>query len=280
MNRLQKKCLIAVAGTHLLAVVALLCSGFIRPSPQPGAKEPLEYIPSKAIDTLLNSGVRNPQPPPPTPIVQPQQQPQPEPPTPRPPVKVVEPTPALERIQPNDLKPVDPTEAKPPKHEVKVDLTKKITRTPVKETDNSADEAEKQAQEQKKLRDQRNKVLRSAINNLKNNFSSATEVNMPGESSASYAYYGAIVVSVYHHAWVAPEHMATDSAVVSFSVTISKDGHVIACHIESPSGDPNVDNAVQHMLDRVPFIHEFPEDTTDRERTYHIDFNATRTNIQ
>ena len=27
MNRLQKKCLIAAAGTHLLVVVAVLCSG-------------------------------------------------------------------------------------------------------------------------------------------------------------------------------------------------------------------------------------------------------------
>jgi TonB family protein len=74
--------------------------------------------------------------------------------------------------------------------------------------------------------------------------------------------------------------MAEESAVVSFSVTISRDGSVVSSRITSPSGDASVDNAVQRMLDRVSFVHEFPEDTTDRERTYHIDFNATRTSIQ
>ena len=35
MTRLPKKCLIAAAGTHLLVVVTIFCSGFIRPTPKP-----------------------------------------------------------------------------------------------------------------------------------------------------------------------------------------------------------------------------------------------------
>jgi TonB family protein len=87
-------------------------------------------------------------------------------------------------------------------------------------------------------------------------------------------------VSVYHQAWIAPENMASESAVVSFAVTIARDGSVISSHVTQSSGESNVDRAVQRMLDRVSFIHEFPEDTKDRERTYTINFNATRTSIQ
>ena len=49
MNRLQKKCLIAVAGTHLLLVVALLCSGFIRPKPKVDDSLVLDVIDRKSV---------------------------------------------------------------------------------------------------------------------------------------------------------------------------------------------------------------------------------------
>ena len=73
--------------------------------------------------------------------------------------------------------------------------------------------------------------------------------------------------------------MASAEAVIRFSVTISRDGNVISSHIVNSSGDASVDNAVQRMLDRVSFIGEFPDDSKDRQRTYNIDFNATRTSM-
>ena len=84
MTRLQKKCLIAVTGTHLLLVVALLCSGFIRPRPKVDDSQVLEVIPKNLIDAALNSGVRGAQPPPPA--IKP---PEPQPPTPEPPKPLV-----------------------------------------------------------------------------------------------------------------------------------------------------------------------------------------------
>src|ERR1700693_1803273 len=97
MTRLQKKCLIAVAGTHLLVIVAVLCSGFIRPTPTPDTSQILDVIPANLVDAALNSGAkRAPTPPPapmapptppapaPTPVVQPPPPPTPPAPTPKP----------------------------------------------------------------------------------------------------------------------------------------------------------------------------------------------------
>ena len=79
MTRLQKKCLIAAAGTHLLVVVVVLCSGFIASKPKQDDTQVLDVIPANLIDAAFNSGVKNPPTPPPTPITKP-----PEPPTPIP----------------------------------------------------------------------------------------------------------------------------------------------------------------------------------------------------
>jgi TonB family protein len=291
MTRLQRKCLIAVIGTHLLLVVALLCSGFVRPKPRPENMQLLDVIPSKAIDALFTSGVHDAQPPPPAPPVPTPQPPQPTPPPPTPavaqvePVKPPEPQPAQEQPQPEDNKPADVPLPKPPKkpHVVEPVLVK-VTRPTVKQVDHSAEEAEraeKEAQKEAKRRQaERARAFADAATSIQHNASESTEVKMPGENNQSYASFGSIVVSVYHHHWIAPDNMAGESAVVSFTVTIARDGTVTSSHITSASGDSSVDRAVQRMLDRVTIIHPFPDDTTDRERTYQIDFNATRTSIQ
>jgi len=278
MTRLQKKCLIAVAGTHLMLVVVLLCSGFFRPTPKPDDSQVLDVIPSTAIDKLFSSGARNAVPPPPTPIVKPQE-PTPTPPTPTLP-KPIEPVKQVEPVRPPDDSKSDEPTPKPLKHEVKVDLTPAV-RKKTTETDNSQAEADAKAERAaRKAQQARARALENAARSIKANTSEAMTVNAPGDSSASYANFGTIVVSVYHHAWVSPENMTSDTALVSFSVTIARDGTVISSHITSSSGDANIDNAVQRMLDRVSFIHAFPDDTTEQERIYHIDFNATKNSIQ
>lgn len=289
MTRLQKKCLVAVAGAHLLAVVVVFCSGFFKPTPPQDDTPVLTLIPPTVSDQP-NTGVPEPRQPPPTPQPPPPQ-PQPEPPKqveqPKPvePVKQVDPIQPPEKIQPEAEIPVP--KPKPPKHEVKVDLTpavrKKTTETPKNDDEAKKEEqrellAERKAQQQ--AQQARVRALENVAHAIKQNSSAAMTVEVQGNSNASRANYGSVVISRYYHAWVAPENMANDSAVVTFSVTIARDGNVISSHITSPSGDANVDNAVRRMLDRVNFIDAFPDDTTDRERTYHIDFNATRTSIQ
>ena len=285
MNRLQKKCLIATAGLHLLLVLVLLFgSAFFTSHSKPDETQVLSVIPANLIDAAFNSGVKNaqpapPAPPTPKPIVTP-------PPTPEPPKLPVTPPTFVEKVKeiftpepvkspPDDSMPVEkPTKPKP--HKIEVDL-KKVVHKVVKNTDNS--DAEADAKEQKWLRDQQARAFRKALSSIKESSSTATEINMPGNSSAAYANYGAAVVSVYHHAWMPPDNMASAEAVIRFSVTISRDGNVISSHIVNSSGDASVDNAVQRMLDRVSFIGEFPDDSKDRQRTYNIDFNATRTSM-
>ncbi len=139
MNRLQKKCLIAVAGTHLLLVVLLLCSGFIRPQPKADDSQLLTVIPANIIAAALSSGVRNAQPPPPQPIVKPETQPQPQPEPPKPEVKHSEPVKPVEPVKPPDTKSLEPVEPKPKPqpHKIEVNLKPVVRKTTP--ADNSAD---------------------------------------------------------------------------------------------------------------------------------------------
>ena len=279
MNRLQKKCLVAAAGTHLLIVVAVLCSGFITSKPKVDDSQVLDVIPAQLIDALANSGVKGAKPPPPAPPVKPPepQQPQPEP--PKQPVKIVEPPTPPEKIQPEDEKPVVKPEIEKPKpkeHVIKPDLTV-VKRDKPKVVDNSAAEAKKAAEEAakeaKRLADARAKAFQRAARSIKDNASSATTVEMRGESSVSYANYALAVKSIYDRAWTSPENITKDDAVTEATVTISRDGQVISSRITRRSGDASLDASVQRALDRVSFVAPFPDGATDSERTFTIFFN-------
>src|SRR5579863_8754439 len=126
MTRLQKKCLIAVAGTHLLLVVVLFCSGFISARrEQADDSTVLTILPDEPSDVNQSTGVREPTPPPPAPPVVQPPTPTPTPPPsttepPKPiqptePPKPVEPVTPPDKLPPDDLKPVEHTEPKKPK---------------------------------------------------------------------------------------------------------------------------------------------------------------------
>jgi len=276
MNRLQKKCLIATAGSHFLLIVILLVGpGFFTAKPKPDDTQVLDVIPANLIDAAFMSGVKNATPPPPTPpVIQPPEptppppppQQQPKPPEPKPePVKPPEPEPPLEKISP-EAKP------KPKTHEVKPDLTRKVVRkVPVENNDNT--EAENEAKEQKRLRDQHAKALRQVVQNLKNNFTTGTVVEMPGPGSVSYANYASAVKSKYEAAWIPPNDSSSDDANVKVSVTIARDGTVVSSRILERSDDAKVDGSVQRTLDRVTFVAPFPDGAKEKERTFIINFN-------
>jgi protein TonB len=286
MNRLQKKCLFVAAGAHFLAVVVLLCSGFVRSRPKPDDATVLTMIPANIIDAAFRSGVRDAQPPPPVqqpqPVVQPQPPPTPQPPTPEPPkpptpVVHVEPPPP-EPKEPDITKPIERPEPKPPKpHEIKIDLTKKVTRTVPKQTDNSEAEAKAEAdrlnKERQRQHDKLVKAFTSAARSIKSSTSSSTEVEMPGDSTQAYADYASVVKTVYTDAWRLPDNAINDEANVKVSVTIARSGRVTDAHIVEKSGDPSLDSSVQRTLDRVVEIEPFPDGSTDTERTYVINFN-------
>jgi TonB family protein len=273
MNRLQKKCAIATAGFHLLLLVILIVGpAFFSAKQTVDDSQVLDVIPANLIDAQFNSGVKNAQPPAPTPIVTPP--PQSTPPAPKP---FVQPAPApaptlterLEKIFKSEpAKPtpdLTPVEKQNPNQPPKVDLHLVTRLTPknspaTKPVDDS----------QQKLRTQ---AFQNAARNLKNNFTPATTVDMPGDSTAAYANYASVVKSIYERAWVPPDDAANDDANTKVSVTIASDGTVISARIIGASGDSGVDATIQKTLDRVTFIAPFPSGTTDKERTYIINFN-------
>jgi TonB family protein len=272
MNRMQKKCVIATAGFHLLLLVILLVGpAFFAPKPKVDDSQVLDVIPHNILDDALNSGVRGAQPPPPAPapMVTPPPQPQPVPPAPKivPPAPAPEPT-LVQKVEkiltPEPPKPAPvPEETKP--HTPKIDLSHPVTRDIPKysATSKSKDNS------QQKLHDE---VLRAA-RDLQNKLSSPVAVGVSGDSSAEVANYASVVKSIYEQAWTPPDDAANDDANTKVSVTISSDGTVITAHIITPSGDAGVDATVQRTLERVKFIRPFPDGSADKERTYIINFN-------
>ena len=268
MNRLQKKCVLATAGVHLLLLVILVVGpAFFQPRPKADDTQVLDVIPPNLVDAAVNSGVRNAQPPAPAPVVTPPPQPQP---TPQPP-KPVEPTPTfVERVEkifkPEPAKPVKPDLApaeKPAKtepHKIQVN-TKLVTHTAPNNSRTVRNDSE------------RARALQNVIRNLKKSFSPTTTVDMPGNSTAAYANYADVVKSIYEQAWVPPDNAENDDANTKVRVTIASDGTVISARILTPSGDAGVDASVQRTLERVQFIAPFPEGASEKERTYIINFN-------
>ena len=274
MNRLQKKCLIATAGFHLLLLVILIVGpAFFAPSPKPDDTQVLDVIPANVVDEALNSGVRGAKPPPPAPAPA-VTSPQPAPPAPKPfvqPAPVPQPT-LLSRLEkvftPEPPKPVtEPVEIQP--HKIQPDLTPVVRNssenfTPARSKDDT----------QAKLRAEALRAARA----LEKDLTQATVVDAPGESSAAAANYASVVTSIYSQAWneqaqTLPEDTANDDADTIVSVTIASNGTVVTAHIITPPGDARVAAAVQRMLERVKFIAPFPPGMTDSEWTRKLKFN-------
>ncbi len=286
MNRLQKKCIIATAGFHLLLLVILFVGpAFFWEREKREDFQVVEMISPKLVDEAT-TGIQNAQPPPPTPAAVPAPQPTPTPPAPVPtpvkqevappdPVPTPTPTPKVEKVEPVkppketkklDLTPVEkpvekPSVIKPPAPKVNLELVKRpVTKTstttakPSPAPDNS-------------------KAVNSALRALRENLSTPTTIAPVGNSSAAAANYSATVRAVYEQAWILPDDMASDQANTKIRVTIASDGTVISARIITRSGDAKLDDSVQRTLDRVQFIAPFPSGSTDKERTYIINFN-------
>jgi TonB family protein len=283
MSRLQKKCLIATTGFHLLLVLTLVFGStlFVAHS-KTDDTHVLTVIPDKLIDEAFSSGVKSAQPPAPNPDPpqppQPIQQTQPAPPQPPQPQvpdlpKHVEPPPEPEKSQklsPDDLKTVDQPE-KTAKSPHKITVNKDVvTRSTQKTPETSARD---KAREQQRLNAQRNQALLTAIRNIDSKSSKGTVVDMPGASSAAYANYMDAVASLFYDAWTPPENVANDDAIAKVRILIGRDGTIISARIIGPSGDPSVDASVRGALDRVSSVPPFPEGAKDSQRSLILNFN-------
>jgi protein TonB len=270
MNRLQKKCVLATTGFHLLLLVILFVGpAFFWSREKPDTTPVLDMIPANLVDSAT-TGMANAQPPPPAPaVVTPPQPPTPIPQVEKPVVTPPAPAPApqpslltkLEKaLTPEPEKPT-PAKTENPSHTPKVDLHL-VTRTAPKNSSATAQTAPDNS-----------KAVASALRALRKNLSAPTTVAPVGNSSAAAANYAQTVKSIYEQAWMPPGETASDDANVKVRVTIASDGRVISAQVIGPSGDTSVDRSVQNTLDRVTDIAPFPEGSPDTERTYIINFN-------
>ena len=287
MNRLNRKCIFASTGFHLLLALLLLVGpAFTTSRSKPDTMPILDFVALKTVDDALSGGGRPDAKSPPATFDKPQSAP-PAPvakPAPLPPQNVRPPDPLKETIK--DVSPrkdpeysLEPSKERKPKKPV-VDLTP-ITRPRDAKADAKA-EARAQAQAQEETRqeaDRRRRIAAAfgnAANSLEGSLSGSTTIEWkgPGGGGVPYANFLQAVKSVYQRAWIVPDGITDDNATVTASVTIARDGTVVTSRITRSSGNAAVDRSVQVTLDRVKWAAPLPEETKENQRTVSINFNV------
>ncbi|HEY2952868.1 MAG TPA: TonB family protein [Verrucomicrobiae bacterium] len=291
MNRLEKKCLIASTGSHLLLLVILLAGVAFLPDKtnKPNNLPALRVVPSKLVDGLLSGGGGNPQapetegqkklvapvPPPQIPTPTPVKPPEPvrtevkkaAPPEPikKPPVK-----PAKEPLKEAVKKETKP--APVPNKNAKPDLGKVVVRDPGAKARAEAEAKSKaEAKERAALLA---KQLNKTVQNLNDGLSKGTVVDIRGPGGEAYANYAQWVKTVYEDAWDPADDLMDNDSTAQVTVTIAKNGDVITARLIKRSGTPALDKSVQRALDKVRTIgRPFPEGAKEDQRTFNINFN-------
>jgi protein TonB len=265
MNRLQKKCVMATAGVHLLLLVILFVGpAFFYSRPKADDLQVLDVIPAHLIDAAFNSGVANATPPPPAPVALPQ----PPPPTPvvTPPapapekVEKTEPVKPPDKLSPDSLKPVEKTAKTEPR---KIQINTQLVRRPAPKNSPTTDNSQQLEQQAR--------AIRIALRNLKGNLTSAMVVDAPGTGSVAYASYKDALGSIYYDAWT-PDGAANDDANTFVKITVASDGSVINARIITPSGDEKMDDSIQRTLQRVTAVPPLP-DKSKVQQDFTIKFN-------
>lgn len=289
MNRLQKKCMIASAGIHLLlAMILLVGPGFLSKRPAKVDDVPLlDFIPIKTVDDMISGG-GNPKAKPPAALpVQAQAEPpvKVEPPAPKPaPQHEPDPVPVREPDPPKQTQPdfrdddgfEQPKKAKTHKIEINKTL---VTRKRDSSADRRAKEEAQAQAEAKAVADARRRLahqLGQVAENIGNEVSGGTSIELkgPGGGGVPYANWKSAIKTLYERAWLLPEGVVDDDATAYASVTVAKDGTVVRSYISTRSGDSTVDRSVQAALDRVRNTPPLPDTAKESERTIVIMFSV------
>jgi TonB family protein len=277
MNRLQKKCAIASAGVHLLLFSVLLVGpAFVSSKSKSDDMPILDFIPLKTTDDMVSGGGnpngRLPEAlPPPAP---------PKPPASAPPAQQEKVVPETKQVEKEVAKEstesslVPSTDRKAKKIEVSTKLVTR-KRSAVQSDDTSAQE-EREAKEYADRRRRMANLLSSAAGHIEGGVSSATSIELKGLGGGGvpYANFYQAVKSVYARAWVLPDGIDDDEATTAASVTIARDGKVIAARIIRSSANVAVDQSVRVVLDRVKYAAPLPDTEKADERTVTINFNV------
>jgi TonB family protein len=272
MNRLQKKCFIASAGTHLLLMLILFIGPAFMSAKNPKSEDfqLLDFVPPRTVDALVaaNSGG--------APMQRQQQQ---QPPAAPPPVQEFKPPPVQKAQEPSNViekKEAESFEAKPQKPKLpQVNTTLKSRHSTTK--DKPAEKSDNREREAAEARRNTASAIARATANLDKGLSASTSIRIgDGDgrgSGPAYANFLQVVKSVYTRMWEVPDG-ASDGAIISVSVTIARNGDVVRSSITHRSGDAIADASVELLLDRVHHVAPLPEDSKDDQRTVNIDFSV------
>lgn len=270
MSRLQKKCVIASAGLHLLLLLILVVGPAFVTTKEPAADtfEVIEFTPLKTTDLpFSSSGSPTSLPLQPAPKLE--VKPEPAPPT----VREVKPAPQPTERPRSDEPDVADTK---PKKQLPSVSTEIVTRSPADKARLQKDAAAAAQAQQRADAQRRSAQVGQAYNNLREGLSSSTAVEMPlrpGGGGVPYANFKQAVFSAYYNAWTPPAGIANENAITKAAVTIDRDGTVISARITVPSGNAAMDASVQRTLERVPYIAPLPEGATESQRTLTIVFD-------
>lgn len=283
MSRLQKKCLLGSALSHALLLVLLLIGpAFFVSKPKPAEDLPvLDYIPAKLIDEAFFGGgaPRATTPPPANP-------PRTEPPAARPPPRKATPQsskPAATRqpeppatkadpVPPKVAAPTTATRRPAPRPKPRIDFSNVVTRDDSGQLVSKTQREQAEAEARARQAAERQARLQSALQNLRANLSTDTEIQPLGAGGLAYANYAQAIKSIYQQAWQEPAEAASDRDEVEVEVLIARDGAVLSARITKKSGNPALDKSVRQALDRVRQVPPFPEGATDDKRSFNILF--------
>ena len=269
MNRLQKKCFIASAGTHLLLMLILFVGPAFLSAKNSKSEDVqlLDFIPPRTVDALVAPNPGG------APIQrQPQQQPAAAPPPSVPESK----PPPIERVQQPTRQEVDSLEVKPQKPRLpQINTTLSTRRSTTK--DNQTEKSDNKEREAAENRKKTAAAIARATANFDKGLSGTTSIRIgDGDgrgNGPAYANFLQALKTLYTEAWNVPDG-ADDDASISTSVTIAKDGTVLSAHITRRSGNSIADTSVQLTLDRVRHAVPLPEDTKEDQRTVTITFSV------
>lgn len=293
MSRLNKQCIFASAGLHLVLLVALIFgAGFLPTKPIKQDIEPFHMMPSSVIESLFDdpADVQGESQPEPEPVAEPVQppaeveQPKPEP------TKQPEPEPVVipEPVKPEPIKPEPkPEPVKQPKKElpkenmiskkeepkkqvrpvikistvIKKNTAKPTVNTPPVKKVNPAPPRRSPAADYDPSRIER--VGRGS------KFKGVTTV-----LGSALGNYGLKVQAAYDRRWTQSENLSNRNATVQVRVVVGTDGSIVSSKVVKQSGVASLDQSIGRLLDRVTRIPDAPPAGASlSERTFTINFN-------
>lgn len=283
MSRVQKKCLIASFGGHVLLVLAVLFGAAFHPKPRPETFTTLKLIPDEVVENALGGGgnpnlprtedvvkgdtlqpvpppaAPTPTPPAPTPPTPPAPAPPPE--APKPPTpKASEPRPEPAPPRPNTRTPdplkLTPTTKTPPKLDLRPVTMSGEQREKVRreaEARAAAEAAAARAAADTARRRELANRLGQMGSDLRRGFKSGTVVDVGGPGGKAYASYAQFVEAAYRDALERRRisDLSDRDYTVRVEVVINRAGAVVSSRLVRRSGNPTMDSAVQAALNSV-----------------------------